>query len=346
LAIPWSRSEPGAERTMNDPNRFYRITALWVISETFVGGVLHAVRMPLTGIVLAGLAVFWMCLLRHQTGRAESILRALVLVMIFKMLLSPHAPLGAFLSVGLQGLAGYLVFRFVPGFRVGAYALALFAYVQSALMRVVTLTVIFGMGFWEAVDVFVAQILAPTGVEPGVSWAGVLVAAYLALYVGGGVVAGYLCARIPQWYEPLAPTPEGAVPEEVERPEVAGRRRPRWLVPLGGAALLIGVSFVPILPDGFRAMLLRGGIILLVWFTVVAPLLRIVLFRWLRKRGSRLSGEIQAIAALLPEAERIVVRAWRQSAAPASEGRRRWIWAPGGVARLSRFLQLTVRYSL
>jgi len=331
---------------MNDPNRFYRITALWVISETFVGGILHAVRMPLTGIVLAGLAVFWMCLLRHQTGRAESILRALVLVMIFKMLLSPHAPIGAFLSVGLQGLAGYLVFRFIPRFSVGAYTLALFAYLQSAFMRLVTLTVIFGMGFWDAVDVFVAQILAPTGVEPGVSWAGVLVGMYLTLYLMGGVVAGHLCARIPRWYEPLAPTPEVDADAEVDPPESPTRRRPRWLVPLGGAAVLIGVSFIPVLPTGFRGMLLRGGVILLVWFTVVAPVLRWVLFRWLRKRGSRLTQEIQAIAALLPEAERIVVRAWRQSAVQEVGGPQRGWLAPSGVARLSRFLQLTVRYSL
>src|SRR5438105_7088855 len=97
---------------------YYRIIALWVICETLLGGIIHSFNIPFSGILLSGFAVMCICLI-EKVGERGSILKATVIVIVFKFLLSPQTPPAAYLAVFIQGILGEVLFRIVGNFRLG-----------------------------------------------------------------------------------------------------------------------------------------------------------------------------------------------------------------------------------
>ena len=87
-----------------------RITALWAFSEALFGGILHALQVPFAGLVLSAFAVICMAALAASGYYKGKILKATLLVLIVKAMLSPHTPVAAYFAVFLQGLFGEIIF--------------------------------------------------------------------------------------------------------------------------------------------------------------------------------------------------------------------------------------------
>jgi hypothetical protein len=88
-----------------------RLTALWALNEAGLGGLIHALRVPFTGIVVGSTAVVLIALIAFFAERkAKAILKATVIVLLVKAAASPHTPLPAYAAVSFQGLAGALLF--------------------------------------------------------------------------------------------------------------------------------------------------------------------------------------------------------------------------------------------
>ena len=81
-----------------------RITALWALSEAALGGVLHALHFPLTGLLINSASVIYIVLIAFYSRQAGAILRATMVVLIVKGIVSPHTPLTAYLAVFVQGV--------------------------------------------------------------------------------------------------------------------------------------------------------------------------------------------------------------------------------------------------
>ncbi len=284
---------------------FYRITALWVISETFLGGFLHALRIPMTGLLLAGMSVLCMTMLFHHLQQARLILKALVLVLIFKMLLSPHAPLGAFFSVGLQGVLGFLLFSLFKNNPIAAFTLGLLAYWQSAFQKLISLSLLFGMEFWQALDDFLSYVSQQFG------WAitsQIAIITYLGIYTVGGIVVGILAIRLPQLIKDQK-TPKHKFFEEELAREKKDKQKPLRIGMIIGLLIITGLLYI----QGYDSMVLRALTILLVWFGLIVPLLKKKLFHYLSKQQSQLAREIAQVMDLLPEFRAIIKHAWKLS---------------------------------
>lgn len=50
-----------------------RLTALWAFSESGLGGVVHALKIPFTGIMLGGFAVIIITLIAYFSEKSTSI---------------------------------------------------------------------------------------------------------------------------------------------------------------------------------------------------------------------------------------------------------------------------------
>lgn len=94
-----------SNRLQIDPKR---IIAIWGFSEAALGGILHALKIPLTGMFVGGAAVVLITLLAHFSQKKSIILNATVTVIIIKAVISPHSPLAAYFAVTLQGLLGFI----------------------------------------------------------------------------------------------------------------------------------------------------------------------------------------------------------------------------------------------
>ena len=143
-------SESSSGQTPAQRNLVDRIITAWALSEAALGGILHALRLPFTGLFVGGMAVVFIILLARFDSRRYGILRATLLVMIVKLLVSPHAPINAYLAIAFQGLTGTLLFRFIKNIRVASLLLGILCLLQSSLQKLLIITLVFGMNFWKA----------------------------------------------------------------------------------------------------------------------------------------------------------------------------------------------------
>ncbi|RYY90979.1 MAG: hypothetical protein EOO15_00075 [Chitinophagaceae bacterium] len=173
-----------------------RLTALWAFCESGLGGVLHALKLPFTGLIVGSFSVICITLIAWCSQRHyRKILDSLLLVLIIKAAVSPHAPPTAYVAVAFQGLAGYTLYR-LAGVRAGSvYTLAVLALLESAVQKLLNMTLFFGKSFWSAADELVAFIGRELriGLPPGSI---LLVVVYVGLYLLGGIACGWLANRL------------------------------------------------------------------------------------------------------------------------------------------------------
>jgi nucleoside-triphosphatase THEP1 len=210
---------------------YYRLIALWVICEAFLGGIIHGFRIPVSGLIVGSAAVICICLIGYYYPKRGAILKATLIVCIFKMMLSPQAPFPAYIAVLFQGLVGEVLFgmrhaaivRRPPDhageasgvsnrqsatclpvgtvanlkyYKLACFLLGILSLTESGLQRIIVLTIIYGMEGWKALDKFLSGL---TGSTDNYSlWLG---GGYLGLHVITGVLVGIWAGRIPSEVE-------------------------------------------------------------------------------------------------------------------------------------------------
>lgn len=176
-----------------------RLTALWALNEAGLGGLIHALRIPFTALVVGSTAVVLIALIAYFSERsARALVKATIVVLLVKGAASPHTPLPAYGAVALQGFAGAALFSRLP-LRVAAMALGLLALLQGAVQKLIMMTIIYGRTLWEALDSFGRWLLdkmgGPTEQLSPTVW---FLTLYLGYYVLAGLVTGWLAGAIPK----------------------------------------------------------------------------------------------------------------------------------------------------
>ena len=91
-------------------SKIEKLTALWALGESALGGILHALRFPLRGMIISSVAIIIISMIARFSNKRGQILKSTVLVILIKGVISPHTPLTAYLAVFLQGSLGELFF--------------------------------------------------------------------------------------------------------------------------------------------------------------------------------------------------------------------------------------------
>ena len=131
-------------------NIIMRLTALWALSESGLGGAMHAFKIPFTGFFLGGFAILIVCLIAyHSTHKWKAIIQATLLVILIKATASPQSPPMAYVAVAFQGLIGALLFSIIPFFRLAAVLFGMLALLESATQKFLLTTLIFGKSMFH-----------------------------------------------------------------------------------------------------------------------------------------------------------------------------------------------------
>src|SRR5688572_20713155 len=178
-----------------NPVIYYRLIALWVLCEAMLGGIIHALRIPVSGLFVGSCAVICICLIAYYVPARGAILKATLIVAIFKMMLSPQAPPPAYLAVFFQGLMGELLFLNRRIYKVSCVLLGLIALLESGLQRIIALTIVYGNDLWVAINEFINGI---TQQQQLTNYSLLLAAAYVILHVVAGLLVGWWAALLPQ----------------------------------------------------------------------------------------------------------------------------------------------------
>lgn len=317
---------------------YFRLVAFWAVCEAFAGGILHAVKMPFTGLSVSSLAVLCIILIAYQSRGRMMILKATLLVCIFKFLLSPHTPPTAFIAVGFQGLAGQLIFagRFN---RAGAIILGALALVESSIQRILVLLFIYGVSFWDAVNTYIQKTV---GSGSDTDYLYMMALGYIAIHLIAGLFVGSyaykLAVHSTSWRKNF---PDLIMQDQTTYAEPAPEKRKKrkirilmWVSFLILAGLYIQSKLNPessVMPTHrILDIFYRAILILLSWYIVVSPLLMALLKKIFERGKSRYQEEIERISQLIPHMRLILRHSLRMSA------------KEKGFARLRLFLLIVV----
>jgi len=171
----------------------YRITALWAFVECSLGGLAHALKLPFTGIYVGGGSIFCIVLLARFAG-IQHIIPSLATVLSLKFALNPHSPIGAYLAVAFQGFLGYVLFRFSKFFVLNVLLLSFLSLLESAVQKILVLTLLYGKGFYVVLDKTIAETAKTLGFlhyPNSVHLFGV----YVVFYALMGILIGILIIR-------------------------------------------------------------------------------------------------------------------------------------------------------
>src|SRR6478735_4442961 len=148
----------------------HRLIAVWALAEGFLGGILHGLHIPVTGLVIGSISVCCLALLSKVQTQRGQFLKATLLVMLLKAMLSPHSPPMAYLAVFCQGFLAEMLFSFSNRYKLNCFLLAILSQLQSAVQHLIVLLVVFGVDFWQALDQYLNKLTESWGLT-GVPYA-------------------------------------------------------------------------------------------------------------------------------------------------------------------------------
>lgn len=314
-------------------NAIQRLTALWAFTESGLGGIMHALQIPFTGLLVGGMAVAMICLIAEfSEHHYKAILKSVIIVLIVKAMAGPFTPVTAYIAVSFQALLGYVLFRLLRVNFISMLLLSIIAMLESAIQKLLVLTLFFGQSIWKATDNMVAFAGEQLGhiISNGSYW---IMAVYLFIYLLGGIFIAWLSYRTINSFNASNP---GFILKETDpintglvintNPAGKKMRKKPWLL-IGGMIALSVILFL------FASNKKEGWVevvktiswtlsAVLVWFVLIGPLITKAVQKILKKKQSRYSDEVLQTLALLPVLKQITATAWQQS--KLQQGFKRW----------------------
>lgn len=285
-----------------------KLIALWALSESGLGGLLHAFKIPVTGFLLGGFSLVIMTLLTRFNNQkiAGVILNATLIVVIIKFIASPHSPPMAYIAVLFQGIIGALIFKLIP-IKWASILVGFLIMIESALQKVLTTTLIFGMNIWEALndlgESISRQYSIPVSNNNFALW---LILGYVLVYGIWGILVGIWSYRFANNIQKDAAKvlPQLRTIKEKDFQEdisIKKKRRNKWLWWMG---ILFFISTVFLLQGNIEKVfmvLIRTIIALLLLIYMVNPFIKWLMNRWLSGQESKHREKVKAIMDFIPQ---------------------------------------------
>ncbi|MCC2591044.1 hypothetical protein [Chryseobacterium sp. MFBS3-17] len=176
-----------------------KLTALWAVSESGLGGIFHAMKLPFTGLILGSFAVMIVTFMALNTrNKFRTILQATLIVVLVKAIASPHSPFTAYIAVLFQGMVGALIYALFPTNRFSAILYGVIALMESALQKLLMLVLIFGQNIWDAFQEFFEALSKQFHIESLAMFPMAVVGIYCCMYFIGGILAGNFAIMLPE----------------------------------------------------------------------------------------------------------------------------------------------------
>ena len=308
-----------------------RLTALWGFSEAALGGILHMLKVPLTGLLIGGAAVFFISLIARHAESPSQILKSTLVVILIKAVVTPFIPLNSYFAVSVQGVLGYLFFRFIPSYKLSAILLGMVTLSFSAFQKLFIITFMFGNAFWESIDSFVKFILAQLPFLKHVhtpSASLILISVYAAIHILGGLYVGIKVAGIDKWLEKKRSFFDLEAIKNVSTNPLFEQRKSskkrRWWQRKSGIILLTFSLILVILSYIFPQlgkststniffMIIRSLVITLIWFKIISPFILKYFKKFIEKRKFEHASEVNRMTSQFPLFKKVVNYCWNQS---------------------------------
>jgi hypothetical protein len=330
---------------MNHNNRLIieRLTALWALNECGLGGFMHAFSSPFTGIVVGGISILLISLIAlYSKDIRTSLIKALSIVLLVKLSVSPHSPITAYFAVSFQAFLGIGLFSLFSVNRFSVVLIGILTFLESAVQKLFTLTIIYGQSLWEAIDAYSVWISAKISLINLNLSSSVLIFIYVSFYAISGLLIGVLILRIIRLIQ-LVEVPKldtlslrsNEVTAKKNKSIIKAKYILFWSITL--VMILLPLIYFKNEFGGWKTglyVIARSILIISLWYLVLGPLLIKGLNQVLSRRQSQYQSDLQRTLLLLPHLNSVVSFAWQDSG------------SHKGLNRMQHFLAKSIVFSI
>lgn len=300
---------------IQDQKIYYRLVAIWVFCEAFLGGIIHGLKIPISGIVVGSCAVLCISMLAYYVPQKVNIIKATIIVAIFKMMLSPHSPPTAYVAVFFQGFLGQFLLR-KNKFVFTCLLFAIICLLESALQRILIMTVIYGNDFWVVLNNFFNKLLQNSIHE---NYLKLVAIVYTAIHFIIGIIIGIQIGKMPAkiitWQHHNVLHTNTAIATMAEKKKSNNYSILLFAIWIFFILLLllkyINPSIVFVEESVVLKILIRSVIIILTWKLLLSPFLQNQLQQWLLQKKTLWSRDVEVIVQLLPWAKANIMYSWK-----------------------------------
>lgn len=306
-----------------------KYTAIWAFSESIFGGILHAFKIPFTGLFLGGFAVIILSVIANFVEKKVELVKVTSIVIIIKFLLSPNTSFTAYLAVMMQGIFAFLIFSLINNRIIAISLLSFLTALWSVSQKLIVTTVIFGMNFWYSIDAFTIYVLNSFGMDinKNFSMSVILIALYLLIHLAGAVIFARLAIKLPAF---LVKNEEKFRNLELKYSEFNNEtilkklndqksKKKNWYKKPSRILLvtfLLAVALMTYInPELSKiklvdvvSMAVRAIVIIYLWFKVISPLIVKLFMKFVNKNSN--FTQVEELTSLFPEFKKIISFSW------------------------------------
>ena len=298
-----------------------KLTALWALNESGLGGFLHVFNTPFTGLIVGGISILLISLIAfYAENKWQAILKALLIVLIIKMAVSPYSPFGAYVAVSFQALFGALLLSNFSWKGATLMILGMVTFLESAIQKIFILTIVYGTELWEAINIYGAWVQNKLNFISETSTTSVLVTIYLLVYGICGLLAGLF---IKSMINIIANKTEsdfyiepGNLDSDATPSKVSFKAKVIWVWLITVAVIVLAFAFFGGDLFGWKKgvyIMLRSFLILMLWYLVIGPFLLKLVQKYLRKKESQYQEDITNAMDLFPYFRQIISFTWKET---------------------------------
>ncbi len=271
---------------------------VWAFAESGIGGILHALKLPFTGILVGGIAVVCIALMGFfATSRATTIMSALGIVLLVKLTVSPHSPWQAYVAVVFQGWLGAAMFSSRNFYRLKCLVFSVLCLLESALQKILLTLLIYGKQLMEAIDKAALSLASSLGIHGSGSIVIFAFGMYVLLHLAAGLAIGRWIPSIPSQLAELDLPVSEISGSPVQAKEASRQTGKHILIGFLGLTLLL-VALKMILPElkisDLALIFVRSVLVSLALIFIAGPLLVRLIRRMAGVHKSRIENQVLA----------------------------------------------------
>ncbi len=305
----------------NNKSVIDKLTALWALNESGLGGFMHIFNSPFTGLIVGGIAILLISLIAfYAENKWKAILKALAIVLIIKLAVSPYSPLHNSINYLAAGKPAAFLFSNFSWKGMTLIVLGIVTYLQSALMKLLKLTIVYGTEFWEALNIYGSWIQTKMNYIIESSTTSVIISIYIIIYLFCGILAGYFIKSIIKIISKKEQKPFYLHANEMNSNTKKSKQQLQfkliWIWLFTMALIVLAFTYFGGNLIGWKKaiyIIFRSFFVLLIWYLVLGPLVLKLIQFYLNKKESQYQNDISKAMDLFPYFRIILRQTWRDT---------------------------------
>lgn len=298
----------------------FRFTALWAFIESGVGGLLHILQLPFSGVFLTGCSILIISLIYVMSDfKAKEVFKSLSLVLIIKLALSPQTPFTAYIAVSFQAVISLVIYYFFNVNFISILFISLLTYWESAFQKVIVLTILFGKNLYQSIDEFVNKYIGNLFPILHNHASFYLLSVYFLVYTLAALAMAFIIHRSIKilikgkgYLEVIKEKEKEELPE-ISEDQNNFKTISYFKILLAVLLFLISIMYFIADVNKLGHYLAKTLFVFIVWFFVFIPFFKYCIILILKKKQTELKTQYQDILNFFPRIKLFTIQAYMES---------------------------------